>query len=65
MGKELRLKLPHDAMMWLGQVKRDAVGNERWVMRAEIRTVLRRLGWFGPGPQLAPEAAAPRRRRSR
>jgi hypothetical protein len=52
-------------MLWLGSVKRDATGHERWVMRAEVRLVLKRLGWFGPGPQTAASPASLRVRRSR
>lgn len=64
LAKLLHMKLPADKAQWLGSVKRDATGHERWVMRAEVRLVLKRLGWFGPGPQTQPSAATPRLRRS-
>jgi hypothetical protein len=65
LSKHLNMKEPADKMLWLGSVKRDAAGHERWVMRAEVRLVLRRLGWFGPGPATLAPASAPRARRSR
>jgi hypothetical protein len=65
LSKHLNMKEPADKMLWLGSVKRDATGHERWVMRAEVRLVLKRLGWFGPGPQTAASPASLRVRRSR
>jgi len=64
LAKHLNMKLPADKAQWLGSVKRNATGQECWAMRAEVRLVLKRLGWFGPGPQTQ-AFAAPRARRSR
>jgi hypothetical protein len=35
-----------DSMMWLGTLKRDAAGNEHWMMRPEMRAALASLGWY-------------------
>jgi hypothetical protein len=58
LGKHLRMKLPREDMMWLATVKRDRKGQERIVMRAEVRAVIKRLGWFGPGPAPAGSESA-------
>ncbi len=43
---------PEDAMMWIGHIQREENGDERWVMRPEIRASLQSLNWFGPGPSI-------------
>jgi hypothetical protein len=48
---------PTDKMMWIGYLPRDAQGNERWVLKPEIREALRLLNWFGPGPDVPPTEA--------
>lgn len=58
LGKQLRMKPPREDMMWLAAIKRDRRGQERIVMRAEVRAVIKRLGWFGPGPAPAGSEAA-------
>jgi hypothetical protein len=35
-----------DSMMWVGVIKQDAVGNEHWMMRPEMRTAVASIGWF-------------------
>jgi len=36
---------PNDKMMWIGTIKRDAKGQERWTMRPQIKAALVSLGW--------------------
>lgn len=67
LGKQLRMRLPREDMLWLATIKRDRRGTERLQMRGEVREVIRRLGWFpaappaaaAPAAALAPAAAAP------
>jgi hypothetical protein len=37
-------------MSWIGYLPKDTHGRERWMLKPEIREVLRVLNWFGPGP---------------
>ena len=43
---------PLHKMMWIGFIKKDARGNERWVMRHQIRAALQSLNWFGSSPEV-------------
>jgi len=36
---------PKDQMMWVGFLKPDANGLERWIMRPEIKSAIQSLGW--------------------
>lgn len=36
---------PGDKMMWIGTFKHDAKGNERWIMRPQIKAALESLKW--------------------
>jgi hypothetical protein len=36
---------PGDKMMWIGTIKHDAKGNERWIMRPQIKVALETLKW--------------------
>jgi len=37
---------PNDLMMWVGLIKPQSDGSEQWVMRPEIRSAIKKLGWF-------------------
>lgn len=36
---------PGDKMMWIGTIKHDSKGQERWVMRPQIKAALQSLKW--------------------
>jgi hypothetical protein len=43
--KHLNSEGPGDKMMWIGTIKPDAKGQERWVMRPQIKAAMAANGW--------------------
>lgn len=43
---------PIDSMMWVGFLTKNSTGDETWHLRPQVRTAIKRLGWFGPGPDV-------------
>jgi len=37
---------PGDLMMWVGYIEPQTDGSELWMMRPEVRTAIKRLGWY-------------------
>jgi len=37
---------PGDLMMWVGHIEEQSDGSELWIMRPEVRSVIKRLRWF-------------------
>lgn len=37
---------PNDLMMWVGFIERQNDGGDQWIMRPEVRSAIKRLGWF-------------------
>jgi hypothetical protein len=37
---------PNDLMMWVGFIEPQNDGGEKWMIRPEVRSAIKRLGWF-------------------
>lgn len=48
---------PTDSMMWVGFLAQNSAGQETWHLRPQVRAAIRRLGWFGLGPNVLPPAS--------